>query len=185
MQRDWQLRNRVRKVRQREKMRQADLAKQVGITRQSIIMIEKGRLNPSVAVSLRIARVLREPVDYIFYLSDRDAEPDGAVDGESEGAATQHAPKRGRPLQGAAVDEMAASTDAQEHDHPEEQTPAQAATAATAAKSPDASADLEAPDAAPVEKEGAAEQPAPGTESSSDPQDDGGKGAAQQDLFPF
>ena len=62
------LRNRVRELRARLRLRQADLAGEVDVTRQTILAIEKGRLNPSVALSLRIARVLREPVDYVFYL---------------------------------------------------------------------------------------------------------------------
>ena len=62
------LRTRVRDLRERLGLRQADLAKEAGVTRQTIIAIEKGRLNPSVVVALRIARALREPLDYVFYL---------------------------------------------------------------------------------------------------------------------
>ena len=65
------LRNRVRELRSRLNLRQADLAREVNVTRQTILAIEKERLNPSVVVSLKIARVLREPVGYVFYL-DRD-----------------------------------------------------------------------------------------------------------------
>ena len=68
------LRNRVKELRSRLNLRQADLAQDTGVTRQTILAIEKGRLNPSIALSLRIARVLREPVDYVFHL-ERVAEP--------------------------------------------------------------------------------------------------------------
>jgi len=64
------LKNRVKELRARLKLRQADLAREVDVTRQTILAIEKGRLNPSIMVSLKIAQVLREPVDYIFYLED-------------------------------------------------------------------------------------------------------------------
>lgn len=67
------LKNRVRELRSRLKLRQSDLAREVDVTRQTILAIEKGRLNPSIMVSLKISRVLREPVDYIFYL-DRGSE---------------------------------------------------------------------------------------------------------------
>ncbi len=70
---DYVLRNRVRELRARLRLRQADLAQEVDVTRQTILAIEKGRLNPSVTLSLKIARVLREPVDYIFYLDRSDA----------------------------------------------------------------------------------------------------------------
>ena len=63
------LRNRVKELRARLGVRQADLARDVGITRQTIIAIEKGRLNPSILICLKVARLLREPVDYIFYLA--------------------------------------------------------------------------------------------------------------------
>lgn len=63
------LRNRVKELRARLGIRQADLAREVGITRQTIIAIEKGRLNPSILICLKISRLLREPVDYVFYLA--------------------------------------------------------------------------------------------------------------------
>ena len=68
------LRNRVKELRSRLNLRQADLARETGVTRQTILSIEKGRLNPSIALNLRIARVLREPVDYVFHL-ERVGEP--------------------------------------------------------------------------------------------------------------
>jgi len=71
------LHNRVREIRSRLKMRQSDLAREVDVTRQTILAIEKGRLNPSVLVSLKIARVLREPVGYVFYL-EREGETESA-----------------------------------------------------------------------------------------------------------
>ncbi len=67
------LKNRVKELRSRLEMRQADLAREVGVTRQTILAIEKGRLNPSINIALKAARVLREPVDYVFYL-DHTAE---------------------------------------------------------------------------------------------------------------
>ena len=68
----FKLANRVRELRRRLKLRQADLAAEVDVTRQTIIAIEKGKLNPSIFICLKIARVLREPVDYVFFL-DRAA----------------------------------------------------------------------------------------------------------------
>ncbi len=62
------LKNRVRQLRLQLDMRQSDLAREVGVTRQTVLAMEKGRLNPSVAIALKTARVLREPVDYVFYL---------------------------------------------------------------------------------------------------------------------
>lgn len=62
------LKNRVKELRARLNLRQSDLAREVDVTRQTILAIEKGRLNPSIVVSLKIAQVLGEPVGSIFYL---------------------------------------------------------------------------------------------------------------------
>ena len=64
------LKNRVKELRARLDLRQSDLAREIGVTRQTILAIEKGRLNPSINIALKTARVLREPVDYIFYLKN-------------------------------------------------------------------------------------------------------------------
>lgn len=67
------LRNRVKELRSRLRLRQVDLAREVDVTRQTIIAIEKSRLNPSITVCLKIARILREPTDYVFYLDHTPA----------------------------------------------------------------------------------------------------------------
>ena len=64
------LKNRVKELRARLNLRQSDLAREVEVTRQTILAIEKRRLNPSILVSLKIARVLREPLNYVFYLHE-------------------------------------------------------------------------------------------------------------------
>lgn len=45
---------------------QEDLGKKVGVTRQTIIAIEKGNYTPSVLLALKIAKVLHLPVEQIF-----------------------------------------------------------------------------------------------------------------------
>jgi len=62
------LKNRVREFRIKARLRQADLAHAVDVTRQTILAIEKGRLNPSILLGLRIAQALGEPVGLVFYL---------------------------------------------------------------------------------------------------------------------
>jgi putative transcriptional regulator len=51
-------------------MTQEELADRVGATRQTILSIEKGRYNPSVGLSLRIARVLGTTVEELFELEE-------------------------------------------------------------------------------------------------------------------
>ncbi len=65
------IRNEVRKFRfLHGEMTQEELAKRVGVTRQTIIAIEKGKYNPSVALALRIARVFTLPVEQVFFLEE-------------------------------------------------------------------------------------------------------------------
>jgi len=47
-------------------MTQADLARAVGVTRQTIIAIEQGKYSPSLEVAFRIARVFGVPLDEVF-----------------------------------------------------------------------------------------------------------------------
>jgi putative transcriptional regulator len=61
------LNNRVQEYRQQLNLTQADLAETVGVTRQTIIAIEKGNYEPSVRLALKLARLLSVPVETLFY----------------------------------------------------------------------------------------------------------------------
>jgi len=45
---------------------QEDLAREIGITRQTIIAIEKGKYNPSLELAFRIARYFEVSIEDIF-----------------------------------------------------------------------------------------------------------------------
>jgi putative transcriptional regulator len=62
--------NRLKELRARHDLTQEALAEMVGVSRQSIISIEKGRYSPSVTLALRMARVLQVPVEEAFWLDD-------------------------------------------------------------------------------------------------------------------
>ncbi len=62
------LNNCVRAMRQEHKMTQKDLADAVGVTRQTIIAIERGNYTPSVALAIKIARTFNVSCDTIFSL---------------------------------------------------------------------------------------------------------------------
>ena len=49
---------------------QKDLADALGITRQTIIAIEKGKFNPATMLALRLAKFFNTNVENIFYLDD-------------------------------------------------------------------------------------------------------------------
>lgn len=62
------LENRVRELRARFRWTQSDLAKKIGITRQTIGLIEKGDYAPSVTLALKIAKAFEVQVEEVFYL---------------------------------------------------------------------------------------------------------------------
>ena len=51
---------------------QQDLAEKVGVTRQTIIAIEKGSFNPSIKLALKLSNVLNAKLEDLFYLEDKD-----------------------------------------------------------------------------------------------------------------
>jgi len=62
------IQNNVYTLRMRNGATQEELANAVGVTRQTIIAIEKGNYTPSVLLALKIARHFQQPVEKIFTL---------------------------------------------------------------------------------------------------------------------
>jgi putative transcriptional regulator len=61
------VRNNIRTLRfQHGEMTQQTLAEKVGVTRQTIVAIEKEKYSPSLEVAFRIAAVFGEPLDAVF-----------------------------------------------------------------------------------------------------------------------
>jgi putative transcriptional regulator len=67
------MRSRVREERTRRGMSQAELAKALDVSRQTVISIENGRYSPSLPLAFRIARLFDATVDDMF-----DPEEDAA-----------------------------------------------------------------------------------------------------------
>jgi putative transcriptional regulator len=66
--------NRIRVLRaDADGMTQADLARRLGVTRQTVIAIEQGRYSPSLEMAFQIARIFGLPLDAVFqYEASRD-----------------------------------------------------------------------------------------------------------------
>ena len=62
--------NRIEALRRERGIRQEDLAQALGVSRQTIISLEKGKYNPSLALALRLGRYFAMPVEAIFDDSD-------------------------------------------------------------------------------------------------------------------
>ena len=63
------IRNLVRRQRMMAGMTQQELADRVGVTRQTILSIEKGKYTPSVALALGLAEVFDVSVETLFQLN--------------------------------------------------------------------------------------------------------------------
>lgn len=59
--------NRVYDCRTKKSLTQQDLADAVGVTRQTIIAIEKGNYVPSVTLALALSTLFKKPVEQLFY----------------------------------------------------------------------------------------------------------------------
>jgi len=62
--------NNLCKLRKEHSLTQQALADAVGVSRQSIISIEKGNYTPSVLLALKIAEALKTKVEKIFSLNE-------------------------------------------------------------------------------------------------------------------
>lgn len=63
--------NHVRKLRfNRNEMTQQQLADLAGVTRQTIVTIEKGNYSPSLELAFRIARAFGVPLEDVFYFEE-------------------------------------------------------------------------------------------------------------------
>ncbi|MFK4225752.1 helix-turn-helix transcriptional regulator [Streptomyces sp. NPDC019890] len=57
-----------------KEMTQAQLADLIGVTRQTVIAIEKGRYSPSLEMAFQIARVFNVPLDTVFQYTEIEGE---------------------------------------------------------------------------------------------------------------
>lgn len=62
--------NRIKEYRARFGMNQSELAARVGVRRETIGNLEKGRYNPSLVLAWHIAEVFGVPIEEIFTITD-------------------------------------------------------------------------------------------------------------------
>ena len=62
--------NKIRELRKAAGMRQEDLVEYLGVTRQTVIAIENDKYDPSLALAMRMARLLGTTVEELFRLPE-------------------------------------------------------------------------------------------------------------------
>lgn len=62
------LKNRLKELRARDGINQTELAKLIGVSRQTISLIERGEYTPSVIIAMKISQVFKESLENVFSL---------------------------------------------------------------------------------------------------------------------
>ncbi|WP_026065205.1 helix-turn-helix transcriptional regulator [Amphibacillus jilinensis] len=64
------MKNSIKLSRNEKKLTQEELAEQVGVTRQTIGLIEKEKYNPTISLGLKLSKVLNKSLDQLFWLEE-------------------------------------------------------------------------------------------------------------------
>lgn len=64
------IKNRIKEFRAKHDMKQEELAARVGVRRETIVNLEKGKYNPSLVLAWNIAKVFGVLIEEIFTVED-------------------------------------------------------------------------------------------------------------------
>ena len=64
------LSTKLNEYREAKGLKQADLAELVGVRRETIVNLEKGKYNPSLKLAMDIAKVFHTTVEELFFFDD-------------------------------------------------------------------------------------------------------------------
>ena len=65
--------NLLRRLRKERRMSQAEVARSVGLSRQSVNAIENGKCQPRLVVAYRLSRLFGRSIEHVFQLEQADA----------------------------------------------------------------------------------------------------------------
>lgn len=68
------MRTRIKELRARYDLTQAELAKMVGVRRETINFLERGKYNPSLRLAHDVAKVLKTRIDELFIFDEDSIE---------------------------------------------------------------------------------------------------------------
>ncbi len=66
------MKTRIKEFRAKYDLTQAELAEKVGVRRETIVFLEKGKYNPSLKLAHDIAVILETSIDELFIFDDED-----------------------------------------------------------------------------------------------------------------
>lgn len=66
------MKTRIKEYRARYNYTQDKLAKLIGVSRETILLMEKGRYNPSIRLAYNVSRVLHTTIDKLFIFEESD-----------------------------------------------------------------------------------------------------------------
>ncbi len=64
------MKTRIKELRARYDLTQEELAKRVGVRRETIVFLEKGKYNPSLKLAHDIAKVLNSKIEEVFIFEE-------------------------------------------------------------------------------------------------------------------
>ena len=64
------MKNRIEELRNGKGVRQEELAKAMGVSRQTISSLENGRYNPSITLAYRIAKYFDRTIEEVFIFEE-------------------------------------------------------------------------------------------------------------------
>lgn len=68
------MKTRIKELRARYDLTQEDLANKVGVRRETISFLEKGKYNPSLKLAYKVAKTLETTIDELFIFDESDLE---------------------------------------------------------------------------------------------------------------
>ena len=66
------IRTKIKELRARHNLTQDELAEKVGVTRQTMLYLEKGKYNPSLILAHKVAEVLSSTIEEVFIIEEND-----------------------------------------------------------------------------------------------------------------
>ena len=66
------MKNRIEEIRAQKGIRQEELAKRLGVSRQTISSLENGRYNPSILLAHKIARYFDLTIEEVFIFEEEE-----------------------------------------------------------------------------------------------------------------